>query len=197
MPVRTDSSISCEFRTTPPSHGPRPDLFHRPTARLDASTVTGLALYREQGEQCGLPLYCTADGILHAFSRSEGSCSSFVENRSPPFAGSRVGGTPAVANIRARDLDHSERWCLVVPCQTGGILYTSTSHCGDSASSITWQDWNSANHWQVAVHMGIISAVSAVVTHVWKRTSKYTSFGENTPIIVAACMTSGQLHSIE
>lgn len=173
---------------------PRP--FPPTTARLDASTVTALVLHRERGTEGRLHVYCVADGVLHAFSRSEDSHSSFVQSHRPPFTGSRISGTPAVANIGAYDLfDGSERWCLVAPCQTGGILYTSRNRCGDSPSSTAWQAWKFAH--KVAAHMGIVSAVSAVGAHVSKLTGKCNSFGENTPVIVAACITSGQLRSVE
>lgn len=155
---------------------PRP--FPPTTARLNASTVTGLALHQDNEDS--LHVYCVADGVLHAFSRSGNSGSSFVVDPSPPLAGSRVSGTPAVAGFEARYDDPA--WCVIAPCQFGGMLSTSTRPS---------QGWEPTK--QIAAHTGIVSAVSVVVTH---RTS-YSGYRIDIPTdIVAVCIASARLYSM-
>lgn len=166
---------------------PRP--FSPTTARLDASTVTGLALHLEERGKGPLHLYCVADGVLHAFYCSVNS--SFVETPSPPFAGTKVRGTPAVAEFPGHYDDWS--WCVVSPCESGGILYTSNrppKHESDDGATEAWESVI-----PIAAHLGIISAVSVVVRHARERTSD-NGFTRKT-VIVVACISSAQLHSIE
>lgn len=163
------------------------------TARLDASTVTGLTVHREQGTSGILHVCCVADGVLHAFSRSKDSGSSFVVDPSPPFAGSRVSGTPAVASIEARYDDRN--WCVVAPCQSGGMLFTLT----DSSQRGFYYDppkqgWEPAN--QVAGQIGIVSAVSVAVTGNERRGFLGEYNNSTITSIVAVCIASGRLHSV-
>lgn len=170
---------------------PRP--FPPTTASLDTSTVTGLTLHREEGAKGKLHLYCVADGKLHAFSRSEDSDSYFVEDRCPPFADFKVSGTAAVAGIEARYDDHS--WCIIAPCESGGILYTSTQPSQRLCYGGPTQIWESAK--QIAAHVGIISAVSVIATHTRKPGSYYSFDSETDTGIVTVCIASARLHSIE
>ncbi|KAG6365466.1 hypothetical protein INS49_007077 [Diaporthe citri] len=171
---------------------PRP--FPPTTARLDASTVTGLTVHREQGTGGILHVCCVADGVLHAFSRSEDPGSSFVVDPSPPFAGSRVSGTPAVARIETRYDDRN--WCIVAPCQSGGMLFTLTdSSQGGFSYGPPKQGWEPAS--QVAGQIGIVSAVSVAVTRNGKRRI-FGGYSDSTfRSIVAVCIASGRLHSVE
>lgn len=170
---------------------PRP--FPRTTARLDASTVTGLTVHREPGKRGTLHVYCVADGVLHAFSHSEGSGSSLVIDPSPPFTRSRVSGTPAVARLEAGY--DNESWCVVVPCESGGILYTSTRPPKRQFYGGPTQVWESVH--PVAAHVGIISAVSVVVTHYKKRTINDRLTDETTKDIAVACISNARLYTIE
>ena len=168
---------------------PRP--FPPTAAALNASTVTGLAL--RQGEKGALHVYCAAAGRLHAFSRSEDSSSSFVVEPCPPFADSMVSGTPAVTGIKEGYDDSRER-CIIVPCPSGGILYTSTIFLKGASYGPRGQGWEPTN--QLAAHLGIISAVSVAVIYATKwGSSGMTS--DDTTDIVAVCIASSRLYSIE
>lgn len=191
-PTGLISFMQVQDHPSKPWSEPRP--FPPTTARLDASTVTGLTVHREKGTSGTLHVCCVADGVLHAFSRSEDPGSSFVVDPSPPLAGSRVSGTPAVARIERRYDD--QNWCVVAPCQSGGMLFTLT----DSSQSSYYngprkQGWEPASH--VAGQMGIVSAVSVAVT----RNQKRNAFGDyNSSMItsiVAVCIASGRLHVVE
>lgn len=90
-------------------------------------------------------------------------------------------GTPAVAGIEAYYDDPD--WCVIAPCQSGGMLYTLTRPS---------QGWESTK--QIAAHTGIVSAVSVAVTH----RAPYSDYCINKPTdIVAACIASARLYSIE
>lgn len=167
-----------------------PRLFPPTKSRLDSSTVTGLALH--QGEKGSLYVYCVAKDKLHAFSRSGDPGSPFLVDPSPPFAGSRVSGTPACASTKGPY--DQKNWCLIAPCRSGGVLYTSISPSQTSYYRPLEQVWEPAK--QVAAHMGIISAVSIAVTHA-KKSTGYSYSTEETTEIVAACIASARLHSVE
>lgn len=170
---------------------PRP--FPATTARLNDSTVTGLILHREEGKKGKLHVYCVADGRLHVFSSSGDSDLSFVEDRWPPFAESKVSGTPTVARIEASCDD--QILCVVAPCESGGILCTSdrpSKYSRDSWYGYPTQTWDFPR--KVAAHMGIISGVSVVVTKI----GKPSIYDIEAPTgIVAACIASARLHTIE
>lgn len=170
---------------------PRP--FPPTTARLNASTVTGLVLH--QGEKGDLRLYCVAAGGLHAFSRSGDLSSSFVVEPYPPFAGSTVSGTPAVTSIKGGSEYPNCQWCIIVPSPSGGILYTSTfaSSTGYSYDPPR-QSWEPSN--QLAAHLGIISAVSVAATHA-RKPGGYGMYPDINTDIVAVCIASSRLHSVE
>lgn len=167
---------------------PRP--FPPTKSRLDASTVTGLALH--QGKKGNLHVYCVAKDKLHAFSRSGDPGSPFLVDSFPPFAGSRVSGTPAVANTKG-PFDE-EHWCLVAPSRFGGVLYTSTCPTQRSYYAPSKHTWEPAN--QVAANIGIISTVSVAATHATKPTG-YSYSTKTTTDIVAVCVAGARLHSIE
>lgn len=163
------------------------------TARLDASTVTGLTVHREQGKSGILHVCCVADGVLHVFSRSEDLGSSFVVDPFPPFAGSQVSGTPAVAGIEARYDDRD--WCVVVPCQSGGMLFTLTDSSPGSYYGPPKRGWEPAS--QVAGQIGIVSAVSVAVTRNKRRRVLGEYSGSTITSILAVCITRGRLHVVE
>lgn len=163
--------------------------FPQTKSRLDASTVTGLALHL--GDKGSLHVYCVAKDKLHAFSRSGDPGSPFLVDPSPPFARFRVSGTPAVASTKGPfDKEH---WCLIAPCRSGGVLYTSTRP-QSSYYAPSKQSWEPAN--QVAANIGIISTVSVAATHAIKSTG-YSYSTEETTNIVAVCIAGARLHSIE
>lgn len=169
----------------------KPQPFPPTTARLDASTVTGLALQR--GEKGTLHVYCIAADKLHAFSFPVDRCSAFVDP-CPPFSlcTRAVSGTPAATSIYERsDLG---KLCDIAPCRSGGMLYTSTIRYQDSHYGPPKQGWEPAN--QVAAHLGIISAVSVAATHSDK-TGSSSMFSDRNTDIVAVCIANSRLHSIE
>lgn len=167
---------------------PRP--FPKTKARLDSSTVTGLALH--QTEKGALQVYCVAQGKMHAFTLSKDSASFFVIDSSPPFVGSKVTGTPSMVRVKA--IYDDPIWFVIVPCQSGGLLCTSTRRSQGLSYGPTKSGWKTAS--QVAAHLSIISAVSLAVTKADK-SSRYGCGTEETINIVAACIASGRLHSIE
>ncbi|KAI1159439.1 hypothetical protein F5B18DRAFT_636906 [Nemania serpens] len=75
-----------------------------------AAILIGASLY----------VYCVSGGTLHSFYRSTKDKSSRVEDSRPSFPNYPISGTPAVASS-------SQRWDLVVPCQSDGLLHTSTN----------------------------------------------------------------------
>lgn len=168
---------------------PRP--FPPTKAKLDSSTVTGLALHQE--EKGALHVYCVANDKLHVFSRSGDSGSTFVEDRTARFEGSLVSGTPAVIRIKATYQDPIR--CVIAPCRSGGLLYTSTRPAQVLCYDPSKQGWQRAK--QVAAHLGIISAVSATVTKTEKTSDSGYSTGPVTDIIVAVCIASARLRSVE
>lgn len=168
---------------------PRP--LPQTTARLDASTVTGLALHQEQ--KGTLHVYCIAAGKVHAFYRSGDLSSSFVVDPCHPFEGFKASGTPAVTSIRHRYDDQD--WCIVAPCRSGGILYSSTTPAKSSSSGLSKQYWETTI--QVATHLGIVSAASVAATRVRKLGSCSIHADSSTTNIVAVCIANSRLHTIE
>ncbi|KAG8161691.1 hypothetical protein KVR01_008678 [Diaporthe batatas] len=170
---------------------PRP--FALTAERLDASNVTGLALHQEDDRAGGeLNVYCVATGKLHAFSRSKALGSTFAVDPRPPFAGSTVSGTPAVASVA--DSLGRKNFCVVVPCPAGGILYTSTF---GSTVYDYFKDtpiWEPSN--QQATPLGIVSAVSVASVTATKPASKFYH-DEYTTHIVAVCIARSRLYSID
>ncbi|KAI1736271.1 hypothetical protein F4680DRAFT_469150 [Xylaria scruposa] len=151
-------------------------------AMLDNSSVSGLAIHSSEQR---LDIYCVSRGVLHCFYRSAKPGSSFVVNPRPPFSTHAVSGTPAI--IVATTLDSPERLHLVVPCQLGGLLHTSTTELSSSSSYIS--KWSSVNH--VAKHLGVISAVSITTVHTGGR------YRSRETVIVAACIITARLHILE
>ncbi|KAI0544516.1 hypothetical protein F4679DRAFT_591360 [Xylaria curta] len=144
---------------------------------LDDSSVSGLAIHSSEKR---LDVYCVSGGVLHCFYRSAEPGSSFAVNPRPPLSTYAVSGTPAIVSI-----DYSSRWHLVVPCQLGGLLHTSTT--GPSSSGSYISEWDSVNH--VAKGLGVVSAVSITAM----RTGRYYE----DIVIVAACVASARLHTLE
>lgn len=169
---------------------PRP--FPQTTATLDASSVTGLALHQTSNQAGGvLNVYCVAAGRLHAFSRSKDSGFSFAVNPRPPFEGSTVRGTPAVASIKR--LQEDPGYCIFVPCPSGGILYTSHVR-SPGYKSYDRPTWEPAT--QLATHLSIVSAVS-VVSEAVINSGSNSMFPAFTIEVIAVCIAGSRLHSIE
>ncbi|KAI1774092.1 hypothetical protein F4818DRAFT_420832 [Hypoxylon cercidicola] len=153
---------------------PRP--FPSMPVTLNESTVSGLALY--SGVESGLHVYCVSDGVLHSFYRTDED-SSFLPDTSPPLAGCRVTGKPTVVGTR----DKLERWSLVVPCQSGGLLHASASATYSKRpynNSVSIK-WDAVDH--LATDLGIISAVSVAEVRSKRE-------------LVAVCISRGQLNVI-
>uniref|UniRef100_A0A8H7TUP9 Uncharacterized protein n=1 Tax=Bionectria ochroleuca TaxID=29856 RepID=A0A8H7TUP9_BIOOC len=175
-------------------HPSKPWCKHRPFpgTPLNSSSVSGIAL-RESESGDRLDVFCVADGKLHTFSRTnerhaKAPPPSFVADSSPPLATYRVSGTPSITTIKEASYgSFGERYGLVVPSRSGGLLHTSTT--GPSSywysSGQTNAEWESVNH--VAKHLGIISAIT---TATLKR-------GNLQVDIVAVCIVQGRLHSVE
>ncbi len=173
-------------------------------AMLNDTSVSGLAVCLSTEY---LSVYCVSDGVLHSFYRSKKRGSSFVVNLRPPLSTYLVTGTPAVTlvegKLKGKDADEDEdgdedyqfdkeRWSLVVPCQSGGLLHTSTTGPCSSSHDVSKQDeWAPVDH--VAADLGVISAVSIAAVH----TREY-EWDEGFDIdIVAVCIASARLHTVE
>lgn len=138
-------------------------------------------------------MYCVADGVLHAFSHSEDSGSLLVIEHYPPFRAFRISGTLAVTRLEARH--QSGSWCIVAPCESGGILYSSNLPPKRECYGGATQAWGFIN--PVAAELGIISAVSVLATHT-RNPIGHSDFGDEMATgIVTACIASARLHSIE
>ncbi|KAI1264708.1 hypothetical protein F5Y18DRAFT_427852 [Xylariaceae sp. FL1019] len=75
---------------------------------LNSSNVSGLAICPVQREGTGcVDIYCVSNGAMHRFRRSGNTTNPFVVDRSPPFAGRRVCGTPSVARLYSAFLTHT------------------------------------------------------------------------------------------
>ncbi|KAI0968049.1 hypothetical protein F4678DRAFT_464951 [Xylaria arbuscula] len=172
---------------------------------LNNQSVSGLAIY---SSRWGLNVYCVSGGKLYTFYRSDKHSSFFAENLHVPMLTTLVSGTPTVAYIdgRSKDVDadeyedmyydfdggdgeRQERWSLVIPCQSGGLLHTSTAGPEIPAEGIPGDGgWEPVE--VVATNLGVISAVSTATT----RTEDNYETNIN---IVAACIVESQLHTVE
>ncbi|KAI2643552.1 hypothetical protein GGS21DRAFT_496968 [Xylaria nigripes] len=161
---------------------------HRMSASLNYSSVSGLAIAKSEKR---LDVYCVSNGVLHNFYRDGETDSTFSSNPQPPMLGCLVSGTPAVVWTARMDND-SRQWSLVVPCQSGGLLHTSTNPSSqrNSYHSCYGPKSKSEPIDHVATHLGMISAVSIVTV----------SGGDFLPSlkgVVAVCIASGRLHALE
>ncbi|KAK5625716.1 hypothetical protein RRF57_001432 [Xylaria bambusicola] len=160
---------------------------------LNDSSVSGVAAIHvlTRTDKSRLCVYCVSGGMLHSFYRSTEDGSSWVKDSHPPFPEHPISGTPAVTSTPGYD---SRRWSLVVPCQSGGLLHTSTE--GSSSSPRYSSEkiiWEPVDH--VAKDLGIISSVS--ITAIKRKTAKgYGDSSEKTDIVMV-CVASGRLHTAE
>lgn len=100
-----------------------------------------------------------------------------------------VHGTPAVATTDDH-LGRPQRWNLIVPCLSGGLLHTWTT--GPSSSSSAYsrrEEWQPVD--LIATNLGVISAVSIATI------GNPSSYEPQKIGIVAACIASARLHIIE
>ncbi|KAI2635701.1 hypothetical protein GGS26DRAFT_509371 [Hypomontagnella submonticulosa] len=150
---------------------------------LNESTVSGLALHswHDYKRRSRLYLYCVSDGVLYSFCLTDKNTSSFLPDTSPPLVGFRVTGKPTVVQSTMAYND-SNRWSLVVPCQSGGLLHTSAMDYDSSMST----KWEAVDH--LATDLGIVSAVSVAAVH--------NSTDGNTEL-VAACISRSQLNVVQ
>ncbi|KAI1204355.1 uncharacterized protein F4807DRAFT_334659 [Annulohypoxylon truncatum] len=165
---------------------PRPFPSMRVT--LNQSTVSGLALYpaHDSKQRSRLHLYCVSGGDLHSFYLTDKN-TSFLADTSPPLAGSRVTGKPTV--VQSKNVRNSERWSLVVPCQSGGLLHTSATYSTSYDNSMSTV-WGAVDH--LATDLGIISAVSVTAVH--SLVDRSINFKTE---LVAACISRGQLNVVQ
>ncbi|CAG9992208.1 unnamed protein product [Clonostachys byssicola] len=181
-----------------PWSNPRPF----PGTPLSSSSVSGIALHESRwGKR--LDVFCVANGNLYAFSRSTSEKDakttppSFVADSSPPLATYRVSGTPSVTTVKEESYSNStERYSLIVPSRSGGLLHTSNGpkkQSGYGSYSGPKTEWEPVNH--VATHLGVISAVTAATLE----NDKTDSYGYGSMLvdIVAVCIAQGRLHSVE
>ncbi|KAI2601824.1 hypothetical protein GGR54DRAFT_645655 [Hypoxylon sp. NC1633] len=156
---------------------------------LNEQTVSGLALYsgHEFDERSRLHLYCVSGGVLYSFYLTDENDSSFLPDTSPPLAGRSVTGTPTV--VRTSTGRSSDRWSLVVPCQSGGLLHTSATYSRSYGNSVS-TEWSVVD--RLAADLGIISAVS--VTAIPNRNGPYST---ETTELVAVCISRGQLNVVQ
>lgn len=178
-----------DHATTPWSES-RP--FPNVQATLNDQTVSGLALYsgHDFQQRSQLYLYCVSGGVLYSFYLTDENNSSFLPDASPPLEGFRVTGNPTVVRS-SRQYASSDRWSLVVPCQSGGLLHTSGTQYRSDDNSVPIK-WESADH--VATDLGIISAVSVTAVH------KFTDYSFSSDIkteLVAVCISRGQLNVVQ
>ncbi len=163
--------------------------------KLDNSSVSGLAIYRSFER---LNVYCVSNGYLRTFYRSITADLSFTVDPVSPFPSYLVSGTPAVALIDGNgkddeydyDCDYDdfrpERWSLIVSCQSGGLLHTSTTNELVSGQTV----WQPAE--LVATDLGVISAVSIAAIR-----TENDFHGYPDTKIVAVCIAGAQLHTVE
>jgi hypothetical protein len=155
-------------------------------AILNDSSVSGLAIHSNESR---LDVYCVSGGVLYSFYRSGEPLSLFVVNSRPPLSIYRVSGTPAVvATVKdGHGYGTVQRWSLVVPCQSGGLLHTSTTgHPSPGTWFPTGREWDPVDH--VATDLGVISAVSITATH---------TYGPKHTDIVVVCVASARLYTVE
>lgn len=160
------------------------------TTMLNDSSVSGLAAMLTRASDPRLYVYCVSGGTLHSFYRSTKDGSSWVKDSHPPFPNYPISGTPAVASSDRYD---SQRWSLVVPCQSGGLLHTSTNGSSSSGSYYSEKKfWEPVDH--VAKDLGIISSVSIAATR--HKTGNGYGSPEKTGLVMV-CVASGRLHTAE
>ncbi|KAH9887546.1 hypothetical protein F4778DRAFT_432194 [Xylariomycetidae sp. FL2044] len=195
---------------------PRP-LLSDPPMMLSSATVSGLALYSgQQSQKPFYQVYCVAGGVLHRLYRSDQDGGPFLVDSEPPLSGHRVNGVPGVEEYIA--WDNKLSLSLVVPCESGGFLHTSTwlhtsssipplLHLyGDSSSllprearyseySYALRDFAPSYRWEQAEHLsedfGIISGMSVVMI------SRPRYPGRRRVTLLAACIAGGQLFTVE
>ncbi|KAI8630529.1 hypothetical protein F5Y19DRAFT_474313 [Xylariaceae sp. FL1651] len=170
-------------------HASRPWSEARPLpntpAVLNSSSVSGLAINLRESR---LDVYCVSNGVMHNFYRSEKDGPSFMMNPHPPLSTFLVSGTPAITLVKD-EINHPKGWSLVVPCQSGGLLHTSTTGPSEHPRyGLEPEKWEPVAY--VAKNLGVISAVSIATTHTKKRNEKGTD-------IVAVCIASARLYTIE
>ncbi|KAI0007989.1 hypothetical protein F4779DRAFT_589408 [Xylariaceae sp. FL0662B] len=156
---------------------------------LNKSTVSGLALYSGHDSQ-RLYLYCVSGGVLYSFYLTDKNNSSFLLDTSPPLVGCRVTGKPTI--VRSSDTcgyGSTERWSLVVPCQSGGLLHMSATD-GRSYNSSVSTEWEDVDY--LATDLGIISAVSVAAVH-----NSTGSSSDTETELVAVCISRGQLNVVQ
>ncbi|KAI0517859.1 hypothetical protein F5B22DRAFT_602730 [Xylaria bambusicola] len=151
------------------------------TATLNDSSVSGVAA---QSDNSRLWVYCVSGGKLHSFYRSTKDGSSWVKDSHSPFPKYRISGTPAVTSSGGWD---SQRWNLVVPCQSGGLLHTSTK--GSSEKML----WEPIDH--IAKDLGFISSVS--VATIQRNSGSLYGYSFEKTDIVMVCVARGRLHTAE
>ncbi|KAI1305439.1 hypothetical protein F5Y03DRAFT_355888 [Xylaria venustula] len=175
---------------------------------LNNQSVSGLGIY---SSRWGLNVYCVSSGKLYTFYRPDDHDSFILQSPRGPFLTCLVSGIPALTYVDGRrrkdadtedylyevgdDLDcyddtlAPERWSLVIPCQSGGLLHISITGSNDPDKEIPGD-----NGWEqedlVATNLGVISAVSAV-------TMRTRSNNETDINIVAVCIIKSQLHTVE
>ncbi|KAI0876292.1 hypothetical protein GGS24DRAFT_514233 [Hypoxylon argillaceum] len=169
-----------------------PRLLSSPQAMLDASSVSGLAIHSIPNHP-SLYVYCVSEGVLHILYRYEMAGSSFSVNLCSPLSTYPVSGTPAVATTVYDDSYCNKilQWNLVVPCQAGGLLHTSTT--GPLSSNYldpNIGEWAPVDH--VATDVGVISAVS--IASMKKPDPEFPHYDV---VLVAAYITSGRLYTLE
>ncbi|OTA67928.1 hypothetical protein K449DRAFT_453558 [Hypoxylon sp. EC38] len=156
---------------------------------LNELTVSGLALYtgHDSRGRSWLYLYCVSGGVLYSFRTTDENNSSLLPDTSPPLAGRKVTGKPTV--VRSNKADHIDRWSLVVPCKSGGLLHTSATARVLRNYSIDVK-WEAVDH--LAPDLGIISAVSVTAVH--SSTNSCTGYETE---LVAVCISGGQLNVVQ
>ncbi|CAH0045808.1 unnamed protein product [Clonostachys solani] len=171
-----------------------------PDTPLSSSSVSGIAL-RESKSGERLDVFCVADGNLYTFSRATNKKDAtappplFVADPSPPLVTYRVSGTPSITTVKEESYgSFEERYSLVVPSQSGGLLHTSTT--GPKQRSGYWYssgqtktEWEPVDH--VATHLGVISAVTTAAL------KKHEGYNNSQVDIVAVCIAQGKLHLVE
>ncbi|KAI0436802.1 hypothetical protein F4803DRAFT_571963 [Xylaria telfairii] len=156
---------------------------------LNDSSVSGLAAILTRGDHPRLCVYCASGGTLHSFILSTKDGSLCAKDSNPPFPNYTIGGTPAVA---FSDRYRSQRWNLVVPCQSGGLLHTSTNGPSSDYYYNGRCSWEPVNH--IAKDLGIISSIS--IATVQRKTKNGYGTSKKTHLVMV-CVASGRLHTAE
>ncbi|XDG04479.1 hypothetical protein ABKA04_004094 [Annulohypoxylon sp. FPYF3050] len=155
---------------------------------LNELTVSGLALYSGEDSQRRprLHVYCVSGGLLYNFYLADKNNSSFILDIPPHLGRLRVTGNPTVVGTRSGQ-SSSDRWSLIVPCQSGGLLHMTGTNSISSYGSPASTNWEAVDH--LATDLGIISAVSVTVV--------YDLVKIMPGKLVAVCISSGQLNVVE